>query len=129
MSPYRERRAKLAQQIGAGVAVIPTAAEHLRNRDSHYPFRHDSYFYYLSGFIEPEAVLVMVVSDSVKSILFCREKNPEREIWDGFRYGPDDARKVFGFDEAYPIEQLDAMLPKLLANQHWANGQILHGRY
>ena len=117
MSPYRERRAKLAQQIGAGVVVIPTAAEHLRNRDSHYPFRHDSYFYYLSGFIEPEAVLVMVVSDSVKNILFCREKNAEREIWDGFRYGPDDARQVFGFDEAYPIEQLDAMLPKLLANQ------------
>ena len=117
MSPYRERRAKLAQQMSAGVAVIPTAAEHLRNRDSHYPFRHDSYFYYLSGFTEPEAVLVMVVSDSVKTILFCREKNPEREIWDGFRYGPDGAREAFGFDEAYPIEQLDAMLPKLLANQ------------
>ncbi len=117
MTPYQERRAQLAQQMGAGVAVIPTAAERLRNRDSHYPFRHDSYFYYLSGFTEPEAVLVMVVTDTVKSILFCREKNLEREIWDGFRHGPDGARDAFGFDEAYPIEQLDAMLPKLLADQ------------
>ncbi|MDP1682535.1 MAG: aminopeptidase P N-terminal domain-containing protein [Burkholderiales bacterium] len=117
MTFYRERREKLAQQMGAGVAVIPTAAERLRNRDSHYPFRHDSYFYYLSGFPEPEAVLVMVVTDTVKTILFCREKNMEREIWDGFRYGPDGARDAFGFDEAYPIDQLDAMLPKLLADQ------------
>ncbi|MBT9613829.1 MAG: aminopeptidase P N-terminal domain-containing protein [Burkholderiales bacterium] len=117
MTPYRERREKLAQQMGAGVAVIPTAAERLRNRDSHYPFRHDSYFYYLSGFPEPEAVLVMLVTDTVKTILFCREKNTEREIWDGFRYGPDGAREAFGFDEAYPIDQLDAMLPKLLADQ------------
>lgn len=117
MTPYRERRTKLTQQMGAGVAVIPTAAERLRNRDSHYPFRHDSYFYYLSGFPEPEAVLVMVVTDTVKTILFCREKNREREIWDGFRYGPDGAREAFGFDEAYPIDQLDAMLPKLLADQ------------
>ena len=117
MNPYRERCEKLAQQMGAGVAVIPTAQERLRNRDSHYPFRHDSYFYYLSGFPEPEAVLVMVVAETTQSILFCREKNMEREIWDGYRYGPDGAREAFGFDAAYPIEMLDAMLPKLLADQ------------
>ena len=117
MTPYRERREQLAQQMGAGVVVVPTAPERLRNRDSHYPFRHDSYFYYLSGFPEPEAVLVMVVGENAKTILFCREKNLEREIWDGHRHGPDGARKNFGFDEAYPIEALDAMMPKLLANQ------------
>ena len=117
MTPYNPRREKLAQQMGAGVAVIPTATERLRNRDSHYPFRHDSYFYYLTGFTEPEAVLVLVVTDSVKSILFCRERNLEREMWDGYRFGPAGAREAFGFDEAYPIEQLDAMLPKLLADQ------------
>jgi Xaa-Pro aminopeptidase len=117
MNPYRERREKLAQQMAAGVAVIPTASEQLRNRDSHYPFRHDSYFYYLSAFPEPEAVLVLVVAETTQSILFCREKNLEREIWDGYRYGPDGAREAFGFDAAYPIEMLDAMLPKLLANQ------------
>ena len=117
MTPYRERREKLARQMGAGVAVIPTAPERLRNRDSHYPFRHDSYFYYLSGFPEPEAVLVLVAGDAPKTILFCREKNPEREIWDGYRHGPDGARETFGFDEAYPIDTLDQMLPKLLADQ------------
>ena len=117
MTPYRERREKLAQQMGAGVAVIPTAPERLRSRDSHYPFRHDSYFYYLSGFPEPEAVLVLVAGDVPKTILFCREKNPEREIWDGYRHGPDSAREAFGFDEAYPIDTLDQMLPKLLADQ------------
>ena len=117
MNLYRERREKLAQQMGAGVAVIPTASEQLRNRDSHYPFRHDSYFYYLSAFLEPEAVLVMVVAETTQSILFCREKNLEREIWDGYRYGPDGAREAFGFDAAYPIEMLDAMIPQLLANQ------------
>ena len=68
MTPYRERRDNLAQQMGSGVVVVPTAPERLRNRDSHYPFRHDSYFYYLSGFPEPEAVLVMLVGESAQSI-------------------------------------------------------------
>ena len=117
MTPYFERREKLAQQIGAGLVVVPTAVEHLRNRDSHYPFRHDSYFYYLSGFPEPEAVLVMLVGENVQTILFCREKNLEREIWDGYRYGPAGACAAFGFDAAYPITALDEMLPKLLADQ------------
>jgi Xaa-Pro aminopeptidase len=116
-NPYRERRLRLAAQIRAGVAVVPTAPERQRNRDSHYPFRFDSYFHYLSGFPEPEAVLVLIVGDGVKSILFCREKNEEREIWDGFRYGPQGGREVFGYDEAYPIAQLDEMMPKLLADQ------------
>ena len=117
MMPFRERRETLAQQMGAGVVVVPTATERLRNRDSHYPFRHDSYFYYLSGFPEPEAVLVMLVGEGAQTILFCREKNLEREIWDGYRYGPEGACEAFGFDAAYPISALDEMLPKLLADQ------------
>jgi Xaa-Pro aminopeptidase len=103
-----------------GVAIIPTAAERVRNRDAHYPYRFDSYFYYLTGFGEPEAVLVIVAGpvDGVsKHILFCREKNAEREIWDGYRYGPEAAREAFGFDEAYPISTLDERLPKLIAGQ------------
>lgn len=103
--------------MGSGVAVIPTAPERPRNRDSHFPYRFDSYFHYLTGFIEPEAVLVLVTGSQAKSILFCREKNLEREIWDGFRHGPEGAKETFGFDEAYPIAQLDEMLPKLLADQ------------
>jgi len=117
LSTYQQRRQRLAEQMQAGVAVIPTAPERARNRDSHFPYRFDSYFHYLTGFGEPEAVLVMVAGPAPKSILFCREKNPEREIWDGFRYGPEAAREKFGFDEAYPVARLDEMMPKLLADQ------------
>ena len=114
ISIYRQRRERLARALQAGVAVIATAPERLRNRDSHYPYRFDSHFYYLTGFTEPEAVLVLL---SDKSILFCRERDPEREVWDGHRYGPEAARERFGFDEAYPIAALDETLAKLLENQ------------
>ena len=103
IAPYIHRRASLLAQIGRGVVVVPTAVEAIRNRDAHYPYRFDSYFYYLTGFAEPEAVLVLVGGDQPRSILFCRDKDLEREIWDGFRYGPDAAREDFGFDEAYSI--------------------------
>ena len=118
MAPvYAERRARLAARIKRGIAIIPTAPERARNRDSHYPYRYDSYFYYLTGFIEPEAVLVVIAGDQPKSVLFCRDKDVEREIWDGFRYGPQQAREVFGFDESYPVGELDTRMPDLLANQ------------
>jgi Xaa-Pro aminopeptidase len=111
------RRARLAQAMQGGVAVIPTAPERIRNRDTHYPYRYDSHFYYLSGFPEPESVLVIVAGAQPKSLLFCREKNEERETWDGFRFGPAGARERFGFDEALPIAELDATLAGLLADQ------------
>lgn len=114
---FRARRDKLIQQMGEGVAIIPTAPEAIRNRDSHYPFRFDSYFYYLTGFKEPEGVLFVVAGKSPKTILFCRDKDIEREIWDGFRYGPAAAMQTFGFDEAYSINQLEELAPQLLANQ------------
>ncbi|MBK4733719.1 Xaa-Pro aminopeptidase [Noviherbaspirillum pedocola] len=120
MTPYSTRRAKLLDQMraqGGGVAVIPTAPEAQRNNDADYPYRHDSYFYYLSGFTEPEAVLVLIANgQGNQAILFCREKNLEREIWDGYRYGPEAARETFGFDAAHAIEALDTELPKLMAN-------------
>jgi Xaa-Pro aminopeptidase len=114
---YRARRLRLAQQMQRGVAVIATAPERLRNRDAHFPYRFDSYFYYLTGFTEPEAVLVLTGGDTSRSLLFCRDKDIEREIWDGFRYGPDGAKQAFGFDEAYSVKQLDEQVPKLLADQ------------
>jgi len=114
ISIYRRRREQLAQAMRSGVAVIPTAPERVRNRDSHFPYRFDSHFYYLTGFAEPEAVLVLTAS---KAVLFCRERNPEREVWDGFRYGPERAKERFGFDEAHPIDALDEALPLLLENQ------------
>ncbi len=105
---------------GGGIAVIPTSAEQTRNRDAHFPYRADSYFQYLTGFVEPDAVLVIAVGDgggSPQSILFCREKNLDREIWDGFRHGPDGAREAFGFDQAFAIGELDAKLGEMLADQ------------
>ncbi|WP_043418157.1 aminopeptidase P N-terminal domain-containing protein [Cupriavidus basilensis] len=117
----RDRRARVLQQLraaGGGVAILPTAPEAMRNRDSDYPYRHDSYFYYLTGFTEPESVLVLVAQacGAERSILFCRPKHEEREIWDGFRYGPEGAQAAFGFDEAHSVEEIDALLPSLLAN-------------
>jgi len=115
--PHRARRAKLARNLREGVVILPTAPERQRNADAHYDYRWDSGFYYLTGFREPEAVLVIVLGKKPREILFCREKNLEREIWDGFRFGPKLARQAFGFDAAHAIGELDAMLPELLANQ------------
>ena len=105
---------------GGGVAVIPTAPERLRNRDTHYPYRADSYFHYLTGFPEPEAILVLVASagdNAAQSILFCRDKDIEKEIWDGFRHGPEAAREVFALDAAHSVAEFDAKLAELLADQ------------
>src|SRR3954463_6785257 len=114
---YALRRSRLMQRVGEGVAVIPTAPERPRNRDTHYPYRFDSHFYYLTGFSEPEAVLVMVGGAKPRSILFCRDKNEEREIWEGRRHGPQAAQQRFGFDEAHSITALDEVLGQLLENQ------------
>ena len=120
-SEFQSRRQKLLANMSDGIAIIPTAPEVIRNRDSHYSYRFDSHFYYLTGFKEPESVLVLIAlgdnKSENKSILFCRDKDMEREIWDGFRYGPEAAKATFGFDEAYSISQLGEMLPKLMGNQ------------
>lgn len=120
MNSYFQRRKQLLAQMqaqGGGIAILPTAQEMTRNSDNTFPFRHDSYFYYLSGFTEPQALIVLIANGgSQRSILFCREKNLEREIWDGFRYGPAAAKAQFGFDAAYPIEALATEMPALLAD-------------
>lgn len=119
---YRKRREQLLQKIaaqGGGLVLMPTAPEQVRNRDTYFPFRAESYFYYLSGFPEPEAVLALAVSDKGEphQILFCRDKHEESETWEGFRYGPLAAQAIFQFDEAFSIDKLDVMLPALLTNQ------------
>ncbi|MQA41265.1 Xaa-Pro aminopeptidase [Rugamonas aquatica] len=120
MQTYATRRVRLLAQMPPGaVAVLPTAPEVTRNSDSEYLYRHDSYFYYLTGFAEPESTLVLVAARGdapARAILFCRQKNIEREIWEGFRHGPDGARAAFGFDAAYAIEDLDTEIVKLLAD-------------
>ena len=103
--------------LGGGIAVIPTAPERTRNRDNHYSYRHDSDFYYLTGFSEAQAWLVLVAGEVDQSILFCEGKNPEVEIWNGVRWGPEAAAEHFGFDQAHEVKDLDALLPTLLVGQ------------
>jgi Xaa-Pro aminopeptidase len=113
---YAGRRAALAAQLGLdGIAIIPTAPEQSRNRDADFLFRHDSYFYYLTGFKEPNATLV--ITGDGQSTLFCAPKDLEREIWDGFRLGPDAAPAALGLSAAFSMAELDAQLPRLLDNR------------
>ena len=123
---YQERRNVLAKKIyaksGGGIAVISTAAELARNRDSEFPYRHDSDFFYLTGFEEPGATLVMEIKGGGKhcelqSHLFCRPKDPEREIWDGIRLGPEAAPTALGIEHAHSNQELDRKLGELLVNQ------------
>ncbi len=110
---YAQRRALLAQKMGAGgIAIIPTAPEQQRNRDSDFPYRADSYFYYLTGFSEPRAWLV--VTGDGRSTLFCQPKDVEREIWDGYRLGPMAAPAQLGLEAAHSVAELDAKLPALM---------------
>lgn len=113
---YAARRARLAAQLGqGGLALVPAAPERKRNRDNEYPYRFDSYFYYLTGFTEPNAWLLL--DDQGHSTLFCQPKDLQREIWDGIRLGPQAAPAALGVSAAYPIEELDARLPALLENR------------
>ncbi len=113
---YAQRRARLAAQLGAGgIAIIPTAPERPRNRDSDYLYRHDSYFYYLTGFTEPHATLVITADG--ESTLFCQPKDMEREVWDGIRLGPDAAPAALGVSRAMSSAELAVQMPKLLDNR------------
>jgi Xaa-Pro aminopeptidase len=110
------RRVRLSSYLGAdGIAIIPTAPERQRNRDSDFLYRHDSYFYYLTGFTEPNAWLVL--TSEGRATLFCAPKDLEREIWDGYRLGPAAAPAALGVDEAFAVDELDARLPRLLENR------------
>ena len=110
------RRHQLMQAAGEGaILILPAAAERIRSRDTHYPYRQDSDFWYLTGCVEPDAVLVLVPGRKHgESILFCRERDPEREGWDGPRLGPEGAVEVLGVDDAYPVSDIDDILPGLL---------------
>ena len=115
-SVYAARRALLAQRLGeGGVAVLPTAPERARNRDSGFPYRHDSYFYYLTGFAEPNAWLVLTADG--RSTLLCQPKDLEREIWDGYRLGPEAAPQALGVDAAHSVHELTSLMPQLLENR------------
>ena len=116
MTEYAKRRKELMRSIGKeGIVILPSAMEMPRNGDAHYPFRQNSDFYYLTGFEEPEAVLVLLPKRSDgEYILFNRERNRDNEIWDGPRAGQLGARKQFLADESFPIDELEKGLPELL---------------
>ncbi|MGX5731020.1 aminopeptidase P N-terminal domain-containing protein [Pseudoxanthomonas beigongshangi] len=113
---FARRRKQLMRMAGNdAILVLPAAPERVRSHDTHYPYRQDSDFWYLSGFPEPEAVLVLVPGRRHGEVLlFCRERDPERESWDGPRAGQEGAVDEYGMDDAYPIEDLDEILPGLL---------------
>jgi len=113
---YAGRRARVAARLGTDeIALIPTAPECMRNRDNDFPYRHDSYFYYLTGFTEPNAWLALTAAGH--ATLFCRPRDVEREIWNGYRLGPEAAPQALGVDDAHSIDELDARLPRLLENR------------
>ena len=112
---FDRRRRDIMALMGDGVAVMHTALVSRRNNDVDYPFRPDSDFQYLSGFPEPESVLVLIPDRAQgEYILFCRERDAEKETWHGRRAGLEGAIESFGADDAFPIEDIDDILPGLL---------------
>ncbi|MCP4047101.1 MAG: M24 family metallopeptidase [Gammaproteobacteria bacterium] len=113
---FAKRRQQLMEIAGEdAVIIVRAAAQKVRNRDAHYPYRQDSDFLYLSGFSEHDAMIILLPQGkSGRSILFCRERDPEREMWDGLMAGVEGAIEKFGFDEAYPISEMKRRLPRML---------------
>ena len=120
VAEFTRRRRQLMRMAGPdAILILPAAAEKVRSNDSHYPYRQDSDFWYLTGFNEPEAVLVLVPGRAAgETLLFCRERNPERETWDGARLGPEGAVETLGMDDAYPWADMDEILPRLIEGRN-----------
>lgn len=116
MTAFKERRQKLGQLIKGDALIVAAHPESVRNNDVHHAYRQDSNLFYLTGFEEPESVLVFRPGHQPETVLFVREKNEERETWEGFRYGPEGAKEFFGADEAYVIEEFQERVPKLLSD-------------
>lgn len=114
VSIFSERRKILAEKIQGSVMIIPSHPEYIRNHDVHHPYRVDSNLYYLTGFEEPESIFIFRAGINPESILFVRSKDPLRETWDGFRYGPQAAKEHYGVDVTHPLEDFDKLAPQYL---------------
>ena len=116
---FKRRRKRLMDMIGdESIAILPTASVHLRNNDVEFPFRPDSDFYYLTGYPEPEAVAVIIPDrPHGEYVLFCRERDVKKETWNGKRAGLEGACEIYGADDAFPIEDMDDILPNLLEDR------------
>ncbi len=111
---FKERRRQLGSQIKGSALILAAHPEHLRNDDVHYPYRQDSNLYYLTGFEEPESILLFRPGHTPESVMFVRKKDLERETWDGFRYGPELTEKEFQIDKVYLIDEFTKIAPTLL---------------
>ncbi len=116
---FKRRRKRLMDMMGdESIAILPTASVYIRNNDVEFPFRPDSDFYYLTGYPEPEAVAVLIPDrPHGEYVLFCREHDPKKETWDGKRAGLEGACKIYGADDAFPIEDMDDILPNMLEDR------------
>ncbi|HQT81138.1 MAG: Xaa-Pro aminopeptidase [Ferrovum sp. 37-45-19] len=115
---FKQRRQRLARTLKEGVFILCTAPQVIRNADTHFNYRWDSNFHYLTGFKEPNAVLLMIIHDGLsQDILFCQPKDPDKEIWDGLRLGPEAAVEELAMDEAYSIHELNDRLSHYLTDQ------------
>ncbi len=113
---FKERRRRLAEKAPGSALILSSHPEHIRNNDVHHPYRQDTNFYYLTGFEEPESVFIFRPGQSPETVMFVREKNMERETWDGFRYGVDATAKLFAIDKTYPIADFELLAPDLLSS-------------
>ncbi|MCB0370865.1 MAG: aminopeptidase P N-terminal domain-containing protein, partial [Bdellovibrionales bacterium] len=111
---FKQRREKVLKNLGNNAMVVAAHPELIRNNDVHYSYRQDSNMYYLTGFEEPESVLILRPGNFPESVLFVRQKNLERETWDGFRFGPELAQQEFQVDKCYPIEEFEKQAVELL---------------
>ncbi|WP_407293428.1 Xaa-Pro aminopeptidase [Stutzerimonas zhaodongensis] len=111
----RRRKALMAEMEPNSIAILPAAPMYIRNRDVEHIYRQDSDFQYLSGFPEPEAVIALIPGrEHGEYVLFCRERDPARELWDGLRAGQEGAVSEYGADDAFPIGDIDDILPGLI---------------
>ena len=113
---FKQRRARLSEKAKGSAVIIASHPEYIRNSDVHHYYRPDSYLFYLTGFEEPESGLVFRPGCNPETVMFVREKNLERETWDGFRFGPDLAQREFGLDKCYPISEFEKIAADLLDN-------------
>ncbi len=125
---FSRRRAALLEQLQAGdIALLPAAPERVRSRDTHHAYRQDSDFFYLTGFTEPQALLVLAPGrEDGEVVLFCQPKDPQKELWEGVLLGPDEAVAALGVDQAFAIGEVDEMLPRLMAGRERVHYRIGH---
>lgn len=114
MNIFSERRRKVGQEISGSALIVASHPELIRNHDVHFPYRQDSNLFYLTGWEEPESILLFRPGLIPESVMFVRRRDPERETWDGFRYGPEGCEREFKIDKAYPIDEFTKVAPQLL---------------